>query len=262
MKKYISKKVIFVYPPEHFRGTVMETLTGRDYEVYTLKDHDKIAEIYSRYPDSIFFINIDTGMSIVDWEFFIMTLSDRCHSINIGIITFNRSSDRRVVETFIGQLNVNCGIIEIKQRVSEVTGQLLKVLEANEVKGMNRIVRCNAIERDKNRINFPMNGLYINGNIMDLGISGFTCTLEKPVPFMDRQLIQNIQVRLNGIIISGDCYYISKKEVNSELLYIFAFHPDYRLKVGPKIQKYIYSSLQSRFNREFALDCYTVPAVG
>ena len=153
--KNISKKVIFVYPSELIQSSVIETLAERNFEVYILSDHQKIRKIYEKHPSSFFFINIDFGMSIVDWEFYIMTLCHKCRGINLGIISFSRRRDSTIEESSLGYQSINCGFIEIKQNTAEAARQILRVLTANDVKGMGRIIHYSDTESGRNKVNFP-----------------------------------------------------------------------------------------------------------
>ncbi len=50
-----GKKIVFTYPSELVRGPLMDLLTEREYEVYILKEHEKIPNIYKGQSECRFF---------------------------------------------------------------------------------------------------------------------------------------------------------------------------------------------------------------
>ena len=113
-QEFLGKKIIFVHPPDLVRGPLMDLLAEREYEVYTLMEHTKISHIYRAYPDSIFFLNIDTALNEAEWQLYIKELNQSCTGISLGIFSF-RISEKEQVQHYLLDLGISCGFIQLKQ---------------------------------------------------------------------------------------------------------------------------------------------------
>ena len=251
---FLGKKIIFVHPPDLVRGPLMDLLTEREFEVYILMDHRKIPNIYRAYPDTVFFLNIDTALNEKEWQEYIRELNSSCSGILLGILSF-RISQKDQVQFYLLELGVGCGFIQLKQGVQAAGEMMLKVLAANEVKGRRKYLRYQCSFEDQSVFRFTEEGTEISGHIQDISSVGMSCSMDSSVNLVKNQLIRNMQLRLKGIIVSCDAILMgTRKATGQDTLYVFLFRMDSQDKMKSRIRSYIYNSFQRQLNHDFELD--------
>ncbi len=250
---FLGKKVVFVYPPDIVKDALMKFLSDREYEVYTLMDHTKIPQIFKAYPDTIFFLNIDTVLPEWEWQGFIRHKNKSCPGIQFGVHSF-RVSDREQLEYYLFDLEIKCGFIQLKQGIKSASDMILKVMLANEVKGRRKYLRYQCMEEDNAFLNFKYKDRLIKGRITDVSSVGVSCKLESPPNLSKNELISNIQMRLKGFIVHLDVILMGSRNIEGEqTTYVFLYRGEQLSKEKSRIRTFIYAALQKQFNREFLL---------
>lgn len=250
---FLGKKIIFVHPPDLVRGPLMDLLTEREYEVYTLMEHAKISRIYKAYPDTVFFLNIDTALKEKEWQVYIKELNSSCPGILLGILSF-RITEPDQVQYYILELGISCGFIQLKQGAKVAGDMMLKVLAANEVKGRRKYLRYQCNHEDNTIVRVSEEGKEISGKIQDISSVGMSCVFDTPVSLVKNQLVRNMQLRLKGVIVSCDAILMgTRASTGQNNLYVFLFKMDPLDKMKSRIRSYIYNSLQRRLNHDFDL---------
>jgi len=251
---FLGKKIIFVNPPDIVRNQLIGILTDKEFEVYSLLDFNKVPKIHDKYPDSIFFLNIDTAQTESEWQLYIKDLSRLCPGIQFGILSF-KISDRDQIQYYLLDLGVSCGFIQLKQGVAAATDMMLKVLLVNEVKGRRKFIRYQCQEEDRCTFNFLLDDANLDGNILDISSIGMSCTINKlSQEIVKNQMIRNIQLRLRGVLVNTDVILMGTRVLQeSQTVYVFLFNAHVPDKMKTRIRTFICSSLQRNFNREFAL---------
>ncbi|MDC7239380.1 MAG: hypothetical protein PQJ50_03370 [Spirochaetales bacterium] len=250
---FMGKKVIFVHPPDLVNGPIMDILTSQELEVYVLKDHSRIPEINSKYPDSIFFLNVDAAISESEWHQYIQSLNSSCPGIQLGILSF-KITDQEQMQFYLLDLGISCGFIQLKQGAKAACEMMMKVLTANEVKGRRKYLRYKCLSEDKATINFSLFENDINGEVLDISSVGLSCLLSAHQGLVKNQLIRNMQLRLRGIIVNADVILMGTRVVEGEqTIYVFLFHADAQSKMKEKVRSYIFTAFQKSFAREFSL---------
>ena len=251
---FLGKKIIFVNPHDIVKNQLIDTLTEKEFEVYTLLEYTKVPEIHAKYPDSIFFLNIDTVQTESEWQHFIKNLSQNCSGIQFGILSF-KISDKDQIQYYLLDLGVNCGFIQLKQGVTAATEMMLKVLQVNEVKGRRKYIRYQCLEDDRCTLNMTIDSASTDGQIQDISSVGMSCTIiGLPGEIVKNQLIRNIQLRLRGVLVNTDAIHMGTRVVQgNQTIYVFLFNVQTLDKMKTKIRSFICNSLQRNFNREFGL---------
>jgi len=249
------KKVVFVNPPELIRGVVMETLTGKDFEVYQMLDYHKIDSVVEKYPDTIFFLNLDASMPLYEWETYIKDIRKKFPFLNLGVLSFNRNLNQDIVDRFLFNLDINCGFIQMKHSVHEVLQILLKVLYANEAKKEKTFIRYNLPDHCRNSITLHLEGKQFHGKVRDISPMGFSCFFNTSLSVKKYELLRNIQFIINGMVINCNAILIGIMNVGEQDVYLFVFYmnQDNGSEYKQKIQKFIYNALQVEFDKEFGL---------
>ncbi len=252
-KDFIGKKIIFVHPPDLVRGPLMDLLSELEYEAYVLRSHSKIPDIYKAYPDTVFFLNIDTALNDTEWQIYIKHLNRSCPGILLGIFSF-RISQKDLVQHYLLGLGVSCGFIQMKQGVKAAGEMILKVLNANEVKGRRKYLRYQCYPKDHSIVHFFNEGTDVTGRIQDITSVGMSCRMASSVSLVKNQLVKNMQLRLKGVIVRCDAVLMGKKAINGQdALYVFLFRMESQDKMKSRIRSYIYGALQRQLNHDFGL---------
>ncbi|MBF9017937.1 MULTISPECIES: hypothetical protein [unclassified Oceanispirochaeta] len=250
---FLGKKIVFVNPPDLVKGPIMEILTDEELEVYVLMDHQKIPAIVAKYPDTIFFINVDAVQVENEWQIFIENLNSVNPGIQIGIMSF-KITDPEQVQYYLLDLGVSCGFIQLKQGTKAASDMMMKVLKANEVKGRRKYIRYQCNLEDRAAVNFSLFDTQVNGEILDISSVGMSCTLGAHQGLVQNQLIRNTQMRLRGVIVNTDVILIGSRVVSGEQsVYVFLFKADAQAKVKEKVRFFIFNAFQKSFNKEFSL---------
>jgi len=252
--EFLGKKIIFVNPHDIVKNELINTLTEKEFEVYILLEYTKIPEIHAKYPDSIFFLNIDTVQTESEWQHFIKNLSTNCPGIQFGILSF-KISDREQIQYYLLDLGVNCGFIQLKQGAAAATEMMLKVLMVNEVKGRRKYIRYQCQEDDRCTINLSVDDASLDGDVQDISSIGMSCTINNfHGDLVKNQLFRNTQLRLRGVLVNTDVILMGSRAVaGNQTIFVFLFHSQVLDKMKTKIRSFICSSLQRNFSREFAL---------
>lgn len=249
-KEITGKRIVFVHPPDLVSKHLLTYLIDREFEVYTILDHSKIAWVQSSYPETLFFLNIDAAMKEFEWEDFITRLQVDKPGIQLGLFSFKITEPAKI-QHYIMELGVNCGFIQLKQGVSAAADMMLKVLQANEVKGRRKYIRyqCNG---ENATMNFKLNEVLTNGLVQDISSVGMSFFLDGDTELLKNQMIKNIQLRLKGVLVNTDGVVIGQRPDNGQALYVLLFNGSDQQKTKGRVHSYIYSSLQKDFDREFS----------
>ena len=250
---FLGKKVIFVNPPDLVKGPIMTLLSDEELEVYTLLVHEKISEVVRKYPDTIFFINVDAVQSEKEWQIFIEKLNSDHPGIQFGIMSF-KINDPEQVQHYLLDLGAGCGFIQLKQGTKAAFDMMMKVLLVNEVKGRRKYIRYQCKMDDNATVNFSLADTQIDGDILDISSVGMSCQLSAHQGLVKNQLVRDVQMRLRGSIVNIDIILIGTRVVPGEQsIYVFLFKTDALDKMKDRIRTYISSAIQKSFNREFSL---------
>ncbi|MDC7220875.1 MAG: PilZ domain-containing protein [Spirochaetales bacterium] len=249
---YEGKKVFFVLPHEIVREHIIEILSENEYEVYILNNQEKVDSLVNRFPDSILYVNIDGTLSETEWKSYLKGLLDRHGDLQIGVLS-GRLSDPNMINSYIMDVGINCGVIQLRQGVKECSQNMLKVLEANEAKGRRKYLRYQCGYNDNITLNFALLTSQQRGHIMDISSVGLSFVLDESVEMQKNTVIKDVQLKLNGVLLTTDCVLMGSRDDQGTLIYVllFRFTPE-RKAQRSKIRNFIHSSLQKELNKTIA----------
>ena len=251
----IGKKIIFVYPPELVKQQLLEVLSENEFEVYTIRDEKKVKQIAATYSESIFFFNLDTGLSESMWRQFLLGLKKEIETLQMGLLSFNVSSPD-VIQEYVLEYGVNCGFIQLKQGAKVAEDMMLKILNANEAKGRRKYIRYTCRGADQVSLNLKVGGRIIQGNIDDISSVGIGCQiLSAQVSLEKNQLVSDIQMRLRGVLVHAAGVVLGMRNMpDGAVKYVILFTENREHRVKQKIRSFIHNALQRQFDAEFMLN--------
>ena len=164
MDQLLGKKVLFLNPNNAMRDELVDVLISYEFEVALVEDHVHALRVIKKYPDSILFINIDSGMSEPEWESYVAGIlgNQSTKGVGIGILSYEFVPE--IAEKYLMKLGVGCGFVQLKLGPKESATIIVKALLANEARGRRSFVRAICTPSDQGTLNFRYRGDYINGD--------------------------------------------------------------------------------------------------
>jgi hypothetical protein len=242
-----AKKVFFVYPHSVIQDQLVTALIQSEYEVALVNDHQKASQLLYRFPSSIMFINIETGMDEPAWAQYIRALLGDCskHDARIGVLTYNPTPE--LAQKYLMDIGVQCGFVALKLGLTESAKIILKTLDANEAKGDRKFVRVKS-PLGKSSVNINHMGKVISGIVIDISSAGMACELDAEI--RPQTTVDDIQVVIWGTIIKLTGIVMGQRPSPSgKILHVIMFNDDMpkesRTKVFAIIRKILQAEIDS-----------------
>jgi len=246
----LGKKIFFLYPSALVQNQVVAELAQEEFEVYVIKDENKIRHALENYPGSIFFASINEAMKESAWVELIQGIQKKSEttSVNIGIIA--SSNDETTKRKYLELLTLQCGYTVIKSDASAATKQLITILNAANAKGRRKYIRM-IINNEANAVvNLPLNGTFINGSLKDISVVGFSCAFPDDPGLKKNSLFGDMQLRLQSQLLKAEGIIFGSRNDGSEEVYVVLFSQRTDPSVRSKIRKYIQAQLQHTMDEE------------
>jgi hypothetical protein len=245
----LGKKIFFLYPSGSITSQVITELVQQEYEVYVSRSHNHLAPALRKYPDSIVFINLDEGMSGVDWGNWIHGLMTSLPKINVGVMSTN--NDDEFKNKFINEIKVSCGFLMLKFDMSKSIPIILEILKKADAKGRRKYIRASMEGETTCTINLPRGSDYINGTLKDISVVGFSCVFDTDPDLKKNALVTNIQVRLQTMLLKVEAIVFGTRTAGGQKIYVLLFTQRIDPDIRTRIRKYIQQNLQGKMDHEF-----------
>jgi hypothetical protein len=253
-------KTFFVVPdlsvmPEDF----LPNFFLKGFEAYYLMDDQyldipsKVRILLSLFPELILFFNTDRKLANVDWPSFVRAIKDEFDDkARMGVLYgkhIGEETRHGIEKTYLYDIGITCGCIPIEFRKAGNLSLLLGVLTANQANGRRKYLR--AICGETSEFNYIRDGERLEGRVLDISISHFSCAFSGPDPELSMyERATAIQLRLGGIICTVDAVLFTKRVYGESSVYVFVFKV-YRGKEGlaPEMLAKINGFIHDRFDR-------------
>ena len=243
MENILGKKIFILFPQSVIQEEMIHLLIAAEYEVALIRDKHKAMRAFSKFPDSIVFINIEEGMREHEWENFVRTImnGEKTKNLRIGILSYNDNPTLR--EKYLMDIGVPCGFVTLKIGLKESFKIIAKTLEANEARGRRKYVRAVCRPQDKATFNVKMAGEYLTGRIVDISSVGMACTFDKPIELKPGSSLEDIQLKLRAVLcrLSGKLVGINKGD---DERHVIIFDKNISPRERHKVHKFVYDRLQ------------------
>jgi len=248
--KMAGRKIVFVYPPEIVKEHLLEILSDREYEVYTLKDHHNIDAVLLKYPGTIFYLNIDAVLDDQEWQKLISRLIESYPGLQLGVLS-QKITDQKTVGHYLMNLGVSCGFIQLKQGLQAASEMMIKLLEASEARGRRKYLRFKCSSEDQAVFNLKLNGALSGGSVQDISSVGMSCIFDHPADLVKNQVVDDIQLKLKSIIVNTSGVVLGNRQQENQVIYVILFKSSDLSRNKTKIRNYIHSAHQKKFDQEF-----------
>jgi hypothetical protein len=247
-----GKKVFFLYPPSVVKDEMVKDLIDDEYEVYLLQNHHQAAKLFREYRDSVVFINIDYNLRGGEtWEDYIKALMENevTKDLKIGVVSYE--SDKELIEKYLMEMMVPCGFVRLSQGFKESLSIIKKALDANEAKRRRKYVRVKCKDPMKATFIITKDGKTYTGKVMDISSFGMSISFDeaKTTLFENKEYLQNIQLRLNGVLCRASGFVIGRVD-GIRVANIVIFSKETSQSSREKIHNFVHHCLQYEIDQK------------
>jgi hypothetical protein len=245
-----GKKIFFVHPSAFLKNVVLDELVQQEYEIYVVKDEQKLIRVLKKNPDSIVFASIDEALPAPKWETFIRQImgDNVTKTVSIGILS--NAENPEVRKLYVDSLKVACGYIPVKMDKARVTQELLEILKNSNAKGRRKYIRANTQGETMTTINLPVNGEFVTGEIRDISVVGLACTFPQDPELAKNSIFHDIQIKLQGVLVKAEGIVFGFRMDGVDKVYVFLFTAKLEPAMRAKIRTHIQKSLQLKMDEE------------
>jgi hypothetical protein len=247
----LGRKIFFLYPSALIQNQIAAELIQQEFEVYNIKDHLKLKRILKKYPNSIVFVNINDGISEKEWEAWILGVMGDPATAGVDIGIACSGDDETLKRKYLTQVKIKCGYTVLKSDLNPAIKQILEILKAVDAKGRRKYLRAETNKESKTTVNFPVNGIFINGIIRDISVVGFSCVFDEDPELTKNSLFQNIQLKLQTMLLKVEGIIFGSRMEGETKIYVILFTQRIDPDVKTRIRKFIQSALQAKMDAEF-----------
>ncbi len=244
----LGKKVFILNPPSVFEEDLLHEVLRHEYEIYLLRDTGAALRVFAKYPNSIAFINIDSGLNEEQWEKYIRRLKgdSKYRGLKIGVISYNPSPE--LTQKYLMDIGIECGFVRLSLGSQESAKIVIRVLEANEAKGRRRYVRARCEKAPNTGFNLEYAGRQMSGPILDISSVGAAIRLEPGNTLPPKSLVRKVQLRLRSRLVHLDAAVLGSRS-DDPGVHILLFSGDGVEKQKKQIRHFIHKSLQAEIER-------------
>jgi hypothetical protein len=244
----LGRKLFFLYPSAVIQNQIAAELVQQEFEVYLVKDHGKLRRILKQFPNAIVFINIYDGMPEKEWEGWITGImrDPALAGVSIGIIC--SGDDENLKRKYLLQLKIQCGYTVLKSDLNIAIRTLMEILRVADAKGRRKYIRATTENETNTTVNLPLDGTFINGNIMDISVVGFSCAFDADPDLHKNTLFQDIQIKLQTNLLKAEGIVYGSRIEGETKIYVVIFTQRIDPDVRTRIRKYIQQNLQSKLD--------------
>jgi len=245
-----GKMIFFVHPSAFVQNTILDELIQQEFEVYIIKDEEKLKRILRNHTNSIIFASIEETLSAAKWEAWIRQImgDQATRSIGVGILSSTNNEEAR--RLYINTLKVSCGFIHVKVDKTKVIEAMLATLKAADAKGRRKFLRADTRDEKMTTINLPTKNGFVTGEIRDISVVGLACTFPEDPELGKNALFPDIQIKLQGVLIKVEGIVFGFRMDGQDKVYVFLFTPKTDSAVRVKIRTYIQKNLQAKIDDE------------
>jgi hypothetical protein len=203
----LGKKIFFLYPPPVLTE-VVDQLARQEFEVYLVREHERLRKAISTFPDAIVFVNLDDGLDEAGWLAYVQSLRRDCPQVGVGVITLNDDAELR--QRYLMDLQVQCGFVVLKIGTAKTAEILTKTLEANEARGRRKFVRA-LCPPGSSQCAIDVDGSTLRAEISDLSSAGLALKFEGDASFKVGTVLREMALNIKGQRLTASGVVVAKR---------------------------------------------------
>lgn len=243
-----GRKIFFLYPPVVVQNDVIAELIEQEFEVYTVRDHEKLRRLLRRFNDSIVLINIDDQMAEKDWATWIQKLMADPSMAKISLGVLSSADDPALAQKYTTILKLPCGFTPIKSDLRSSIVHLMEALNAVDARGRRKYLRATSDNESLTTVNLPYNNMFVKGVIKDISAVGFSCAFEEDPEIEKNTLCQDIQIKLHTQLLKTEGIVFGNRMDGMTKIYVILFTQRIDPSVRTRIRRYIQSNIQAKID--------------
>jgi hypothetical protein len=245
----LGKKVFFIHPSALTQNEIISELAQQELEVYVVKDEKKLLPALRRHPQSILFASISEALPPKTWEGLVrgVMTDEATKEVVVGVLAAAENDLEK--RFYVNTLKVPAGYVVAKPTV-RATKQLLDILKAADAKGRRKYLRADTRDDAGATVNLSYNGKFINGNVRDISVVGFSCVFAEALELEKNSLHTDVQLKLSGSIMKIEAIVFGSRADGDEKAYVFLLTPKISYDTRAKIRAYIQKNLQEKMDAE------------
>jgi hypothetical protein len=247
----LGKKIFFLYPAALVQNEVVEELVQEEYEVYVIRDEERLKRILAKYPDSVVLVNIAEHLAEEAWEAWIRDVMTNPATAGTAIGILAPALNETVRNKYVDTLKAPCGYIQVRTDFRTLIKQVLSALKAVNAKGRRKYIRVAPDNEATSSLNFPSNNGYVKGTIKDISAMGLSCVFDEDPNLGKNSLCQNVQIKLQSILLKIEGIVFGFRVDGDIKIYVIIFTQRTDPSVRTKIRSYAHNVLQARLDAEF-----------
>jgi hypothetical protein len=248
----LGKKVFFLYPSVLIQNELIEELIQQEFEVYIVKDHEKLRRMLKKYPESVVLVNISDRMPENECETWIRGIMGNSETSKAAVGVLSSMIDDSLQRKYLNTIGISGGFITVKSSdIQKAVRQLLETLKVVGAKGQRKYIRATSENESLTTINLPANGHFVHGTIRDISTMGLSCIFEEDPELEKNTLCQDMQIKLQSMILKAEGIVFGSKEEDGKKIYVLLLTQRTDPAVRARIRKYVQSTLQNKIEREF-----------
>jgi hypothetical protein len=244
----VGKKIFFLHPITVVINEVIKELAQQEYEVYVAKNTASMKRVLKKYPDSIVFADINEQMSEGEWEKWIRSVQTELPDVMVGILSTMQNEE--IIKKYVDSVKIRCGYVPLRTDINWSISQILESLKNANAKGRRKYIRATTENEVNTTVNMPLDANYINGNIRDISVVGFSCTFLPDPELRKNSLIKDVQLKLQTTLIKADAIVFGSRMQDNIKVYVMLFTKKISPEVQAKIRNYIQHNLQSKMDMQ------------
>jgi hypothetical protein len=219
-------------------------LIYNEYEVYICNDYQRAKIIFTKYSDSIVFINIDKKIRDLNWESYIQELLNDSVMRKLKFVLLTYSYDMKLGKKYLMDFNLHNEVIQLKIGFDKSRDIILKVLDENEARGRRKYVRAICMEPERATFNIYLFGKYFSGRIIDICSASMTCVFVEKPKISEDTVLEDIQLQLKGALIKTSGIVRTLRENINSKVFVIEFIPHLDGKNKIQLCNFIHYYLQ------------------
>jgi hypothetical protein len=247
----VGKKIFFLYPSGVIQNGLAEELIQQEYEVYMVKDHEKLRNILKQNPESIVFVNIDDGIPEKDWEVWIRGLMKDPPTVKISIGILTATANEVLERKYLNNVQIQCGFTVVRTDFMPAVRKIYAILQSVNARGRRKYIRVNMESESLAVLNIPHHGMFIKGVIKDISVVGLSCFFIEDPELEKNSLCQDMQIRLGSMILKAEGIVFGSRAEGNAKVYVFLFTQRTDPDMRTRIRKFNQSVLQSQLDVSF-----------
>lgn len=212
-----GRKVFFLQPSLSVERYLIEHLKEKEYEVYIIEDVLKIKNLLSAFPNSMCFVDIDSGWSFATWFSFLKSFdeSESLNTIFLGIISEKAGWDDK--DKFLVNLKLPGGFTIIDKKSDNLLKSFTAILDLYGAKGRRKYIRLDTQKMNDVSGYLSYSGKLFTYNIKDISSAGFAITYKQEMTnlFQKNTHITNLCISLGRKSLVCSCI-IFNTQINND----------------------------------------------